>query len=233
MISKLEKNTVFIGVKKSITPNQFAVNIRGTGFILEKDHVITCAHVVVEIPEEERKSIFCGIWNKEIGNKIEYRSYDLNLVDVDTENDIALLRINKFDKADFGIKKSDLLTATSIKKLKRTDKIYFLGFPLANEFLQMGMGITLSASECIIGAVKYKNKDDEVHFILIDKLVNPGNSGSPVYKDDKLIGIASGTFNKSHKIGEALINIPVSIGMVRTSNYIREILMKNQEKNHE
>lgn len=225
MIKKLEKNTVFIGIKKKISESQFAINIRGTGIIIEDGKLITCAHIYNEIQEVDRSSLFCGIPLVESDFNTEYRSFDIKMISSDQQNDLSLFEINDFDghKADFGFKKNDFMTLSDLKKIKRTDKARFIGFPLANEFLQMGLGITLSASECIIGAIKYRN-NGSLDFILIDKLVNPGNSGSPLYKGGKIIGLTSGTFNQTHKIGDALINVPVSIGIVRTANYIRDII---------
>jgi len=88
----------------------------------------------------------------------------------------------------------------------------------------MDMGIALAASQTIISSIKYRNSDQTIDFIVIDKVVNPGSSGSPVFYKDKIIGIASNNMNQSHLIGTMLINVPVNIGLVRTSNYILELL---------
>ncbi len=64
-------------------------------------------------------------------------------------------------------------------------------------------------------------------FILIDKLVNPGSSGSPAFCRGKIIGLTSGTINQTYKMGEKLINVPVGLGIIRTSNYILDLLNKN------
>ncbi|MFA6493024.1 MAG: serine protease [Patescibacteria group bacterium] len=226
MITKFEHNTVFVGIKKRVNANQTAINIRGSGVIVENGRLVTCAHVYNEVPDQDKNSFFCGVPMRVIGHKTEYQSFDLVKKEMDIKNDIAVFEIKNFDyyKTQFGFKKTDFMTNNQINGLKRTNKIYFIGFPLANEFLQMNLGITLSASECIVGAMKYRDQDDTIDFILIDKLVNPGNSGSPVYKGKKIIGLASGTFNQAHKIGDMLINVPVSIGIIRPANYIRELI---------
>ena len=226
MLNKLETNTVLIGIKKKISEEQYAVNIRGTGVLLKNGRLVTCAHIYSQISDDEKKSIFCGVPINIDGKNIEYSSFDIKISKLDDKHDLALFEVLDFGKhtENFGIAKSDFMTITELEAIERTKEAHFIGFPLANEFLQMGLGITLSASECSIGAVKYTN-EGVLDFILIDKLVNPGNSGSPLYIGKKIVGLTSGTFNQTHKIGDALINVPVSLGIVRTSNYIRDIIL--------
>ena len=148
MINKLEKNTVFIGVKKKMPNGQYAINIRGTGVLLKNGKLLTCAHIYSQIPDPDKTSIFCGIPLNITSSITEYRSFDIKIDKIDEKHDLALFNVVGFEKHKlrFGLIKSDFMTLSELKNIKRTDKAHFIGFPLANEFLQMGLGITLSAS---------------------------------------------------------------------------------------
>lgn len=227
IINKNSHNICFIGIKKILENGETAFNIRGTGLILEGKKVVTCAHIYNEIPVDSRNSIFFGISKKNnIGLIINYQFYDGNLINKNDIRDIAIFSIkdDQNELNEYGINQSLLMVEADINKLTPTTIINFAGYPLPNDFLNMGMGITLLTSQSIIGAVKFKSSDKKIDFILIDKHINPGSSGSPVFFENKIIGLASGTINQTNKIGESLVNIPVGVGIIRTSNYILDLL---------
>ena len=226
-INQNTHNICFIGIKKALESGQVGFNIRGTGLVLEGKKAISCAHVYNEIPVDFRDSIFIGVTQKNKYNTIKnYDFYPITLLNQDEARDIASFSIKDDENKlkEHGISQSILMEEGEINNLMPTTTVYFAGFPLANEFMNMGMGVTFLISQCIIGAVKFSNKDKKVDFILVDKHINPGNSGSPVFLDDKIIGLASGTINQTQKIGESLVNVPVGVGIVRTSNYILDLL---------
>jgi len=222
-------NVCFVGIKKSLENGQVAFNIRGTGLILDGKRATSCAHVYNEIPADFRDSMFLGIARKGTESITTYDFYEARLLSKNDQRDIALFSVtDKEDKLkSHGISSDVLVKEEEIIKLEPGTIVHFAGFPLANEFLNMGMGITFLLSQCIIGAVKFSNKDKKIDFVLVDKQINPGNSGSPVFLGEKIIGLASGTINQTHKIGESLVNVPVGVGIVRTSNYILDLLREN------
>gem|GEM_PF-990387 len=220
-------NICFIGIKKALENGQTAFNIRGSGLLLEGKKVISCAHVYNEIPTDFRDSIFVGIIRNKTNETIQsYSFYEISLLNMNDARDIASFSIKDDEDSlkDHGIPQTMLMKEVEINNLIPTTPVYFAGFPLANEFMNMGMGVTFLISQCIIGAVKFSNKDKKVDFVLVDKHINPGNSGSPVFLENKIIGLASGTINQTNKIGESVINVPVGVGIVRTSNYILDLL---------
>jgi len=226
-INENTHNICFIGIKKVLENGQTAFNIRGSGLVLEGGKAVSCAHVYNEIPDEFRSLVFIGITQKSDDYMItNYDFYEIDLINKNDGRDIVLFSIKDPEGRlkEHGVPQSIFMTENEIKKLTPTTDIYFAGFPLANEFLNMGMGVTFLISQCIIGAVKFSGNDKKIDFVLVDKHINPGNSGSPVFLDDKIIGLASGTINQAHKIGDSLVNVPVGVGIVRTSNYILDLL---------
>lgn len=230
-ITENTHNVCFVGIRKVLENGQTAFNIRGTGLVLAGGKAISCAHVYNEIPPDFRDSIFLGIAQKDIDRITKYDFYNANLVTKNDQRDIAILSIvdteNKLQS--HGVQKDVLMKEEEINKLEPGTIINFAGFPLANEFLNMGMGVTFLISQCIIGAVKFSNNDKKVDFVLVDKQINPGNSGSPVFLGEKIIGFASGTINQTHKVGESLVNVPVGVGIVRTSNYLLDLLSESEK----
>lgn len=235
--TKSRENVVFIGIKKNIQSGQTIIGIRGSGFILKhkgEHYIVTCAHVYNEIPEADRMSIFCGLLAQETRASSDIQKY--NFVDIellaqhpDPRRDVCLFKFKEKikDEDSYGYKTTDLVDEKYLVSIESLDDVAILGFPLANELMQMGMGITLSASKTSVGAIKFSSLDKKIDFILIDKYINPGSSGSPVFHKDKIIGLASGTLNQTHNISGAVINVPVNIGLVKTSNYIIELLNEN------
>lgn len=220
------ENIVFIGLKK-LENQQALINIRGTGLLLKDKKVVTCAHVYNEIPENERENIFCGIMEKAAGRINNYKSYNLTFESSDDERDFALLQIQDNDSlGNRGVALTNFANLKEVEKVKRGEDLFFSGFSLANELLKMGMGITLTTDKCVVSTIKYRNSDQKINFLLVDKLINPGGSGSPVFYKNKIIGLASGSINRTHNLSGTVIKVPVGIGIIRTSNYLLDLLKK-------
>lgn len=223
-----EHNIVFIGTKKKLPDGKLSFSIKGTGIILKDLKVITVAHIYNEAPLDARESFFIGVSEINKSPLKTYISFDVIFNKKDDDRDIAIFEIKDPERklTSYGEEKTIFATEEEINTLKEKKRIYIQGFPFANEFLNMSMGVTLLTLECIVGSKKYNNFSEKIDFILIDRSVSPGGSGSPVFltDSDKIIGLAAGSFNQSHKIGDNLVHIPVGVGLVRTSNYILDLL---------
>jgi len=227
VILKNQESIVFIGIQEKINKEQMRVSLRGTGMLLDTGEVLTCAHVYNEIPENLKESMFVGVMNKSTNKVNDYKSIPIRFVKKDDIHDIALLKISvSKDDKDYpktGYSRESFSPLDEIENLEVGSEVIISGFPIAADFLNMGMGITLMACHGIIGNKKF-NPNNDIDFLLIDKQITPGYSGSPVYQDGKIIGIASGTINQNHKIEGKDIAIPIGVGVVRTSNYILALL---------
>lgn len=227
IIQEYHQNIAFIGIKRKTQSGELNISIRGSGFILGDSQFVTNAHIIDQIPKDFISSLFCGVYKKSDQNdKIaEYTPFSLKIDKKNVEKDIAILDIvdSKYSPGEKKIGESNLLTEAEIGDLGFADDLYFAGFPLANDFIRMNMGITLIASKCVVGNKKY-DKNGKIDFLLIDKIVNPGNSGSPIFFQNKILGIVSGTIDRINKNKDENIKIPSGIGIVRTSNYILDLL---------
>jgi hypothetical protein len=228
------KNITFIVLQKKLPNNQYIINIQGTGFVIEnqdrKKKIVTCAHLYETIPESDRQFLYCGVYRSEEKHIISYENYKINFEKSDIKRDIAIFSLAE-GSIEYSFVENDLMTDDEIENVEICKDLIILGFPFPNDFLKMKLGITILASKCIVGSIKYSNKDEKIDFIQVDRIINPGNSGSPVFYEVstgqiKILGIASGNFDKTQIVGNETVRIPVSIGMVRTANYIRELINK-------
>lgn len=224
-IQESHHNIVFIATRDKI---------HGTAFIVKNNHkqmIISNTHVYNQINVEERNSILCGIISPSSRNskKIQkFEFYEINFLEQnqDPRADICCFEFKKqYDLIEsYGFSTDTICTSLELDEIELLSRIHFSGYPLANDFLKMGSGITLICNEAIISSKKYTNSDEKLEAIFIDRLINPGSSGSPVFFNDKIIGITSATLNSSQKVGDSIINVPVNIGIVRASSYILELV---------
>jgi len=220
-------NIAFIVIQKQDF-GKTTVSIRGTGVIIQNNKLVSCNHIYTEIIQQhEEQNLYCGILetSETQTNHVQtYKVFKLKKDKVFLERDLIL-----FDIVDYNGKKgvpNDIFMAE--KDMTRdkllAEEIYMVGFPLGTELLAMNMGITLTVNKGIISQLKFNNKDNKIDFFLTDKQINPGGSGSPVFYNDKIIGLSTGTINQVNKIGEKTINIPSGVGIIRPSNYILDLL---------
>lgn len=226
-IIKDNKNkVVFIGHKTKHPDGSLAVDIDGSGFLYEKKYVISCAHVYKQINKGGSVEIFAGILDKSDGVIDVYNSVDLILVSQDEKNDVCVFRAK--DYRDF----VDTFTTADIEindgLIDEGQDVVYIGFPLATDFLKMGIGLTLFSNRGMIGAKKYNGQTKKIDFLQIDSHINPSNSGSPVFSSDngKILGIVSATitFNQSANQGGPVIQVPRNMGIVRPSIYIKKLI---------
>ena len=203
------------------------VSIRGTGFLVSPDGLIaTAAHVIKEIPEGEVHLLGVGFKGKPDENGIRaYTRVKVSVYKVDSENDVALLKIDNSSNIKYPISLESLLGKT--EKLYEGDDILMIGYPLATEMLSMGFGITESSYSAIVSTMKRKADNGALHFFLINTHLNKGASGSPVFdlKSGSIVGIATGTIQSKTQIEkDKIIEVPSNIGLCRPINYLANLL---------
>ena len=156
----------------------------GTGFIISPDGLcLTCAHVVENNNNLKARVIF------ETVNKQKLRTYfDLEVLKIDSLNDIALLKI----------KDSEM----SFSYLPLAKKDY--NYVLLNEFIMAGYpfgGEHYSEISFSKGSIASINYIENRKVVFADMFGKPGNSGSPVICNNKVIGIFwGGVSNNSTEI---------------------------------
>ncbi|MBB1398098.1 S1C family serine protease [Pseudoalteromonas sp. SG44-8] len=144
----------------------------GTGFFISNDgYVLTNSHVI------EGSSSISIILNG--------KSVSATLVDHDSSNDIALLKV---DEAVEG------LPIELKKKTKQGTEIAVLGYP--------NIGLQGNEQKATFGYINANSGiQGDTRYFQIDSPIQPGNSGSPMVNDQGVvIGIASASLNQSAAI---------------------------------
>lgn len=226
IIEKNRKSIVLVDVQIPGEGNQKKIGIRGTGFIISSDgKFVTNAHVYKMIPETELQYIGASVPGETNNNVTHYNRYPIKLLELNEENDIALMQIVSEKKFETSIKLGES------ESVKEGDEIAYIGYPLATELLSMGFGITMTTNNCIISSVKRKSLDGSLHFFLVDTHTNNGSSGSPVFSVDtgEVIGIVSGKISSRIPTPDGkIIDIPANIGICRPIQYAKELIDKNK-----
>jgi S1-C subfamily serine protease len=125
------------------------------------------------------------------------RKYVAELEGVSHECDLALLRVRK-DEFFEGAEPIELGTLPVLG-----DTVTVCGYPIGGDRLSLTQGVV---SRIEVSA--YAHSQRPLLSVQIDAAVNAGNSGGPVFKGDKLIGIAFQALDDSQNIAYA-IALPV------------------------
>jgi S1-C subfamily serine protease len=153
----------------------------GSGCIIEGNRILTNAHVI-------SNATFI-----QVNKSGETTKYVAEILAVDHECDLALLTVN--DKNFFN--NSSKITIGGIPEPGEKVKVY--GFPIGGDKLSVTEGVV---SRIEIG--QYSHSLRNFLTIQIDAAINQGNSGGPVLKDGKIIGVAFQSIEKAQNIGYAI-----------------------------
>lgn len=227
IIAKNRPAIVLLDVQIPGDGQQKQITIKGTGFIISADgKFVTNAHVYRQVTEKEMPNMGVSVPGKidEKGRQF-YDRYPAKLLQIDDENDVALMQI---------VADKEFPTVEAIgdsQDIKEGDGLVYIGYPLAIEMLQMGFGLTMTTNQCIVSSIKLRGADGSMHFFLIDTHTNNGSSGSPVFSTDtgKVIGVVSGKISSRIPAPDGkMIDIPANIGICRPIKYINDLLEKNK-----
>lgn len=182
----------------------------GTGFAIKSNgYVVTNYHVIKEY-EKNKYSSNASI-NILINANETVKEFKAALVGFDSENDLAILKINEPSFNGFGKIPFNFNVQGNIGQ-----EVFTLGFPLQNV---MGQNIKLSTG-MITGLTGIQ---DENNCYTLNLGVNPGNSGGPLFsKSGSLLGIISSRLN-DEAIGVKVESVSYAI----KSKYLKDLLIKN------
>jgi len=158
----------------------------GSGCIIEGNRILTNAHII-------SNATFI-----QVNKSGETTKYVARILAVDHECDLALLTVN--DKNFF--RNSTAIQIGGVPEPGEKVKVY--GFPIGGDKLSVTEGVV---SRIEIG--QYSHSLRSFLMIQIDAAINQGNSGGPVLKDGKIVGVAFQSMEKAQNIGYAIPSIMV------------------------
>jgi len=178
------QSTEFNWVEPYKTPNQN--ESRGSAFFInDSGDIITNAHVI-------NQAISVMVQVPSVGK----RRFDVQIIGVSPERDLALLRMGEKDlallKKELGVEKIPYLLLGDSDLVQRGDKIMTLGFPLGQEGLKSTTGIVSGREHIPMTG----------YFIQISAPINPGNSGGPsVDNKGRVVGVNSAGVMGAQNVG--------------------------------
>jgi serine protease Do len=183
----------------------------GSGIILSDDgYILTNAHVVKSAHSVKvQLNMRTEAEAREQGEHVPSRPLVGNVVGVDHDSDLAVLKIDR--------KHLPYLTFGDSDELKQGQIVLALGNPL---------GLDNSVSMGVVSALSRQIKtDDPMVYIQTDAPINPGNSGGPlVDTDGRVVGINTLIFTQSGG--------SEGIGFAIPGNVAREVYQQLRAQGH-
>ncbi len=165
----------------------------GTGFVVRPDgYLITNAHVIQGAVEIEAQ--------------LDGKTYPAKVVDMDTKNDLAIIRVNAMDLPHLSISDSNTV--------RLAEDARAFGYPMTD---RLGEGIKITR-----GTVSGINEQEGTKMFQLDVTVNPGNSGGPLMNDrGQVVGVVTALM-----AGADIADMSFAV----TSNDVRQLLDRNKLK---
>lgn len=151
----------------------------GSGVIIGRDRVLTGAHVIAN-------ATFLQVQKISDPDKLVAK-----LVAVCHDCDLALLEIAGADLTG-GVEPAPLGDLPDLR-----DQVQVVGYPVGGEEISITEGVVSR-----IEVQRYSHSQRYLLAVTVDAAINEGNSGGPVFKDGKIVGIAFQKLSGADNIGE-------------------------------
>lgn len=155
-------------------------NSTGSGVVIGPGRILTGAHVVAN-------ATFVQVQKVSDPDKAIAR-----VVAVCHDADLALLQV---DTPDFMRGIGPLAELGDLPDLR--DRVHVVGYPVGGEEISVTEGVVSR-----VEVQRYSHSQRVLLAITVDAAINSGNSGGPVYKDGKIVGIAFQALQDAENIGE-------------------------------
>ncbi len=151
----------------------------GTGFLIDKDRILTNAHVVSQAKFIEGQR----------SNQTEW--YELETEFVAHDCDLAILKAKKKEFYD----NSQSLDFGEIPELG--SPVQIIGYPIGGTKISISRGVVSRIEQSV-----YAHSQADSHLVIqVDAAINPGNSGGPAIQEGKVVGVAFQGATKGENIG--------------------------------
>ncbi len=188
-IEKIKKATVYIKVERKLMLSDKSFTSSGTGFFIDMaGHIATNYHVIsstISVYQLSYPTQVKAITVITKSGSKDYTSFPAEVIAVDKENDLAILKINNTEPTP-SIQGNDNMLIESMP-------VWTFGYPYGEAFTVLHRGPEITVTKGIISALRHDDRD-QLQKIQIDASINQGNSGGPlVDKKGRVIGIITST----------------------------------------
>lgn len=198
-----------VGISSEVTTTNYfgmpaSASVSGSGFIISEDGYIMTNYHVVEDAYEGGYDVTVMLHDG--------TSYTATIVGFDSDNDIAVLKIDATGLSAVTLGNSDSIAVG--------ETVYAIGNPLGELDYTMTSGI-VSATDRVITT----DESTSINMFQIDAAVNSGNSGGPLYNSaGQVIGVVTAKYSSTgvEGLGFAIpINDAVSVANdIITNGYV-------------
>ena len=196
------KESIDVVLQSTVTINSFANNQSeiGSGFFINNNTLLTCAHVA--LPNFSTEGVTIQV-------KFGEQQLDATLWAYDSALDVAAIIIND---PNFSVDK--FLKLANSSEINPGDSIITIGTPLGFENV-VQQGIVSSTPQ------DYMEQGETKKYIFISTNISPGNSGGPVTEtiNNSVVGIAAAVINSADATSQGL-NAAIPIDLVK--NFLKE-----------
>jgi S1-C subfamily serine protease len=151
----------------------------GTGFIIDKNKIMTNAHVISNAKYIQVQRYNQTTW------------YEVEILFVAHDCDLALLKA----KDESFYEDSTSFELGAIPDLNSS--ITVVGYPIGGDKISVSRGIVSRKEQST-----YAHSEVDSHLVIqVDAAINPGNSGGPAIQDNKVVGVAFQVASRGENIG--------------------------------
>jgi len=218
----VKRSVVAVGTFQAVRAQQH--ELRGTGFAVAGNHIVTNAHVVSAKLDADRRESY-AIFIPAGRDRAEVR--EATLVRSDGAHDLALLRFSGAPLPALRLGKST--------EAREGEPIAFTGYPILN-----ALGLFPATHQGIISAITpvvipvgsgrdlttevLKRLDQPFDIFQLDATAYPGNSGSPLFAvgSARVLGVINSVFVKGTK--EVALTNPSGITYAIPVDHVRALL---------
>jgi S1-C subfamily serine protease len=221
-VPKVKRGVVAVGTFMALRAQQH--ELRGTGFVVGGNYIITNAHVLAPQLDDNRRETH-AVFIPKGGSQAEVRNAEL--VRRDETHDLCLLRVRGSALPSLRLGNSG--------DVREGETIAFTGFPILNAlglFAATHQGIVSAIAPVVMPVASGRDLKPQVlkrlaepfEIFQLDATAYPGNSGSPLFEPDsgKVVGVINSVFVKGTK--EVALTDPSGITYAIPVDHVRALL---------
>ena len=221
-VPKIKRGVVAVGTFMAVRAQRH--ELRGSGFVVGGNYVVTNAHVLAPKLDTDRRETH-AVFIPKGGTQGEVRNAEV--VKQDEAHDLCLLRVGGAALPSLGLGNSG--------EVREGETVAFTGFPILNAlglFAATHQGIVSAIAPVVIPVGSGRDLNPQVlkrlgepfEIFQLDATAYPGNSGSPLFDPEsgRVVGVINSVFVKRTK--EVALTDPSGITYAIPVDHVRALL---------
>ncbi|MFZ0790604.1 MAG: serine protease [Chromatiaceae bacterium] len=221
-VPKIKRGVVAVGTFMAVRAQRH--ELRGSGFVVGGNYVVTNAHVLAPKLDTDRRETH-AVFIPKGGTQAEVRNAEV--LKQDEAHDLCLLRVGGAALPSLSLGNSG--------EVREGETVAFTGFPILNAlglFAATHQGIVSAIAPVVIPVGSGRDLNPQVlkrlgepfEIFQLDATAYPGNSGSPLFDPEsgRVVGVINSVFVKRTK--EVALTDPSGITYAIPVDHVRALL---------